>query len=115
MRPLLPIRIRGKINRVLTAGVLLWAAIWSAPTPAFGQGLDTWTCGNGLFDQNWSDPKNWDNGVPTATSDVVITNACPSTVDQSVTIHNLGIMAGGEVMVGGGISLTINGTSITND
>jgi hypothetical protein len=113
--PLPIIPISGKINRVLTAGMLLWVAVWSSPTPAFGQGLDTWTCLAGSGNQNWSAKGNWDNGVPTAASDVVITSACPSTVDQSFTINNLGIIGGGKAIVGGGITLTINGTAINNN
>ena len=105
----------GKRLVSLTPVMLLWVAVWSTPTPAFGQGLDTWTCAAGGGNQNWSAPLNWDNGLPTASSDVVITNACPSIVDQPFTIHNLGIMAGGAVTVGINLSLTINGTSVTND
>ena len=110
-----PLSIRGNMNRVMTAGMLLLWAVWSAPTPAFGHAADNWTCANGATDKNWSDKLNWDNGVPTAGSNVVITNVCPSIVDQSFSISSLGIVAGGAATDGAGISLTINGTSIANN
>ena len=61
---------------------------------------------------------NWKTGVaPTAGSDVIIpdaTSTCVVNLTGSGTARNLRIMAGGEVIVGGGGSLTINGTIITN-
>jgi fibronectin-binding autotransporter adhesin len=156
--PLPIIPIPGKINRVLTAGVLLWTAIWSLEATTFsqtrassprsrsaaqGQGprksqpvvpakalttrrrplgpasTDNWTCANGIIDQNWNDPMNWDNGIPNAGSDVIVPNAtstCAVNVNGSGgNVSTLQIMAGGEVIVIDGSSLTINGTSITND
>src|ERR1700738_3210461 len=106
----------GKRLRSLMPGMLLCVAVWSAPALAFA--TDNWTCANGLFDQNWSDPKNWSQGVPTASSDVSIPNAtstCVVNLNGSGNVRNLGILAGGEVIVGDGSSLTINGASITND
>src|SRR5207245_670511 len=79
---------------------------------------DNWTCANGTVDQNWSDPMNWGHGVPTAGSDVSIPSAgstCAVNLNGSGNVNNLGILPGGEVIVGGGGSLTINGASITND
>jgi len=115
----LPIPIPGKINRVLAAGVLLFTAIWSAPTPAFGQNFDKWTCANKAVDRNWTDGMNWSTGVaPDSGSDVIIpdaTSTCAANVNGSGNAGTLQIMAGGEVIVGPGGTLTINGTSIVNN
>src|SRR6266446_889062 len=135
--PLPIVPISGKINRVLIAGVLLCAAIWSLEATAFSQTrassarsaaqgqaphksppaastkaltamrrpvspatTDNWTCANGIVDQNWSDPMNWDHGVPTAGSDVSIPNAgstCAVNLNGSGNVNNLGILAVVEV------------------
>ena len=107
-----PSSVGGNMNRVLTAGMLLLWAVWSAPTPAFGQNTDTWT--NGTGSARWSDAGNWSNGVPVASSDVIITNVHPVNQDVNATVNTVTINPGGEI-AGISFSLDLNGTSFTNN
>jgi hypothetical protein len=128
--PLPIIRISGKINRVLTAGVLLWAATLVLQGTAFGQtqahagrlaahrqlpliNADTWNDGTG--DALWSTTGNWSNGVPVSSSDVIITNVHFVTQDGSETINTLTVNPGGEVSPLPAVTLEVDGGSIVNN
>jgi fibronectin-binding autotransporter adhesin len=117
------------------AGILVWAAVWGLYGTALSQtpsgahqhavkrqvpltnarltNVDTWTCSSG--DGKWSNPNNWDSGLPTDTSDVTITNACPSLMDESFGINNLIINMGSRVEMPDGVTLNIDGDSITDN
>lgn len=154
--PLSVIRISGKIHRVLTAGTLLWAAIWSLEATAFGQArasslrsgsaaqaqaprktqpsanakalpatrhpvspatTDNWTDKSGI-DNNWNTPGNWDSGLPTAASDVVIPSGPTApNLNVSPTIGTLTLNSGSLFVEGepNATSLDITGSSITNN
>jgi hypothetical protein len=75
--------------------LLAFIAIFSASS--LSAATDLWTDGAG--DQTWSSPTNWNNGVPSATSDVQI--AVQPTLDQ------IGIDGGGLTTVA---SFTFNNT-----
>ena len=75
-----------------------------------------WAGGSG----NWSQPSNWSNGVPTATSDVTINTASAATITiqagEADTVHSLTIGGNDSLsMPGGGDPANPTANSITNN
>ncbi|HUI42392.1 MAG TPA: hypothetical protein VL523_10530, partial [Terriglobia bacterium] len=72
---------------------------------------DVWTGGTG----NWSVSSNWSAGLPTSSSDVQITNSGSQvTEDVTSTINTLSLSSGNTWALNNGLSLTIDGNSISN-
>ena len=82
---------------------------------------DSWIGGNGIGGSgNWSQASNWNNGVPTATSDVTIDTASAATITiqagEADAVHSL--MIGGNdslAMPGGGDPSNPTANSIANN
>ena len=75
------------LRRFLAAAFLV--AAMGVAREARANPIDNWLGGTG----NWSVSSNWDNGVPTASSDVVINSGGTDlvTLDVSVTVDSLQI------------------------
>lgn len=79
---------------------------------ASAQTTDTWIGGTG----NWSNPSNWNNGVPTSTSNVVIGSG-PSVVTLDIAgaqSDSLTINSGDSLTMPSATSLTVYGSTISN-
>jgi fibronectin-binding autotransporter adhesin len=83
-------------------------------TPLVTATSDTWKGGTG----NWSDASDWSTGEPTSSNNVFICGGCstasPVTLDVSSTINNLTIDSNSSLTFNNGISLTVDGSSISN-
>ena len=67
---------------------------------------------------NWSVPTNWSNGIPTATTNVIIGLGNTLTVDANGECRNMNLYLG-SLVINTGVTLTVNGdlsvsTSRTN-
>ena len=96
----------------LRATVLLAACL--TPILAFAQN-DIWNGGTG----NWTNASMWSNGVPTASSNVLIDNGNPShsavTVDTNpAQCNNLTINSDDSLTVGNGQALYVGGSAVSN-
>jgi alpha-L-arabinofuranosidase len=82
---------------------------------------DSWIGGNGIGGSgNWSQPSNWSNGVPTATSDVTINTASAATITiqagEADAVHSLTIGGNDSLaMPGGGDPANPATNSISNN
>src|SRR5437764_14719609 len=98
-----------------SAKLLTLAALLAlAPRPNYAATLTTYI---GPDQGLWSNPLNWDNGLPTnSTFDVTINNATPLTVqlDANETIHNLTLAAPNILAVQAAKILTLAGPALTN-
>ncbi len=65
----------------------IFAVIMFLGVNVFGQ-ANTWT---GAVDLNWNTAGNWSNGVPTATSDVIINTSAVIQINSNTTINSLSI------------------------
>jgi len=71
----------------------------------------TWTDGN----SNWSNPSNWDSGVPTASANACITDGTSTvTLDTAGSVASLQLNSNNTLSFNPGTSLTVNGTQIVN-
>lgn len=94
------------MNRIM---LTVLAALLLAPF-AFAQ--STW---NGGTSTNWGDAANWSAGVPTATTDAVISGSAATmpTLNVAATCQSLTIQTGA-TLSGAGQTLTVNGNWINN-
>ncbi len=70
----------------------------------------------GTTNNNWNTASNWsDNSVPVSSDDITILNVTNNpTISSHVSLEDLTINTGADVVVSSGSSLTLNGT-LTND
>jgi hypothetical protein len=97
---------------IVRVAILLAACL--TPVPASAQN-DIWNGGTG----NWTNASMWSNGVPTASSNVLIDNGNPShsavTVDTNpAQCNNLTIDSEDSLTVGNGQALYVGGSAISN-
>src|SRR5207302_4359499 len=102
----------GQTNKTWTDGNGDWntaSNLWSSD--ALNVTTTTWTDGNG----DWNTEANWDNGVPTSTTNAVISGT-GHTVSQSAagSTSNLTLASGNTLNIGNALSLTVSGSSISD-
>jgi hypothetical protein len=69
--------------------------------------VTTWI---GVVSENWEDPDNWTNGVPTPASVVIIdTGGFIPEINISVTVFKLTLESGADIIITGTGSLNITG------
>src|SRR5260370_32478609 len=102
------------LSRKTIVRVALLLAACLTPVPASAQN-DVWNGGTG----NWTNASMWSNGVPTASSNVLIDNGNPS--HSAVTVHtnpaqcnNLTINTDDSLTVGNGQALYVGGSAVSN-
>src|SRR5205807_8466242 len=97
--------------RYLANAAVLLMAFWSLQNSAWAQSSTTWTDNSG--DRKWTTAGNWSNGVPFSKSDVTLpAGPLAPIVDTSPIIINT-LTVGGEVQLLDGITLEVDGGSIT--
>lgn len=74
----------------------------------------TWTGGIG----NWSNPAQWNNGVPNGNFNAFIDGGNPTvspvTLDISASVNNLAITSGDSLGINNNLALTVNGNTLSN-
>jgi hypothetical protein len=100
---------RGTVNGRI--GPLSRTTIAVLSKAGFPSSPDTWVGHTGL----WSVSTNWSSGIPTTSSDVLVTNSgSVVTEDIAGSINNLTLSSGNSLSLNNGINLTIGGTTISN-
>jgi|HubBroStandDraft_6_1064221.scaffolds.fasta_scaffold06787_6 hypothetical protein len=106
------LRTRKLSRRFILAVAAIAACLW--PTLALGQTNSAWNGGTG----DWSNPLNWNDGVPNGNYNALITPAGSSvTLDINATIDNLTLNTGDNLGIGSGNTLTFQasgGSTINN-
>jgi fibronectin-binding autotransporter adhesin len=103
------------IRRLMSSGPVLVRPFWTTPASQVRPfaTVDNWLGGPG----NWNNAALWSAGVPTAGSDVFISDHVPAsvvTLNVSGNANNLTIGATSSLNFNNNTSLTIGGSTITN-
>jgi hypothetical protein len=84
--------------------------------PSLASGQTTWQGDDLANPELWSVAENWSNGIPNSSTDATVGTPAPTIVDVvSANALTLEVLAGGEIEILGGKTLTIYGTSLIND
>ncbi|QEG33752.1 hypothetical protein [Bythopirellula goksoeyrii] len=96
--------------------ILLLFAYLASLISSLAQGQTTWEGDDLTNPELWSAAENWSNGIPNSSTATTVGTPAPTIVDVvSASAQTLEVLAGGEIDILGGHTLTIHGTTLTNN